>query len=514
VTLPNPSLPLVLLLLCGCSAGPASVSSAWDAAGHGVSLTFTTEGKNTFTAGGQSCTAKAERPCSVLLPAADLSSGWFDLDVETRRKTGMDEPLRARVFLGDDAFSADCEVVERRSALSTWEVRCTFPEGFSGQLAGRPMTGGRGTVDAAEVPLPEDGGVDRPLIKASLPLDVVNRAGATWPKALPVVVPVPLVQLRLAGWQDPWYDPKLPLSLLAEPGAQVVVNGQVVEGADGPKGAVHQVAIEAGVNRVDVEASRPGRTPARHSLLITSKAPDTPLYLETPRELAFTTTGSTLRVAGRSLPYAKIYVDTRRVPEVIDGRFDVEVPLVEGPNEIQVLAVVDGEPGVRKRPPTKLELHVDSQPNPEMEDAQQLAALDPRAQRAVLDAAADDPWSQTGQDVSFPLVVSSASRTPAGAGCQMRLEGLACSEEARREVQVGFQRTLAAACAGLEFPAVVEMDTCPKEVQKGSRIRVAGTIRGAVGGRWGVRTVERPRITATAWKTAPWVEELPDKDGL
>ena len=281
MSLRTSSILIAALLAAGCSAGPASVSTSWDPAAHGVRLTFQSEGKNTFTVEGQSCSAKQDAPCSVVVPAADLSAGWFNLSVETKRRTGMDQELYARVFLGDEAFSADCEVLAQGGDPAGWEVRCTFPEGFSGELAGRPMVGGRGSVSAEEVPLPAGagGGVERPLIKASLPLRVVNRAGSSWPRKLPVVVPVPVVQLRVAGWQDTWYDPELPLALLAEPGAEVVVNGRIVAGADGPEGAVHTVPIKPGANRIEVEARKAGRVPAIHSLLINSKAPDTPLYL-------------------------------------------------------------------------------------------------------------------------------------------------------------------------------------------------------------------------------------------
>ena len=478
-------------------------------------LTFASEGRNTFTVQGQSCAAKPGAPCSVLLPAADLPSGWFDLAVETKRRTGMEQELLARVFLGDEAFTADCEVLEQGGDPAAWQVRCSFPEGFSGELAGRPMVGGRGTVTAAEVPLPEGrgGGVDRPLIKASLPLRVANRAGASWPKDLPVVLPVPLVQLRVAGWQETWYDPELPLALFAEPGAEVVVNGQMVPGADGPDGAVHPVQIKAGANRIEIEARKAGRAPATHSLLITSKAPDTPLYLEAPRALTFTTQDSRVRVAGRTLPYAKVYVDTRRVPEMSAGSFDVEIPLVEGPNEIQVLAVVDAQGSTRRRPPTKLTLLITSEPNPDSIQERRLPSKDPAELRRVLEAAAVDPWSQADVDVTFVLVVDSIGRSPVGESCHVRIDGQACSEEARRPVQLGFETVLASACAGIEFSAVVELEECPSEAQLGERIQVAGRIRGAVGGRVGLRTVERPRVSGSAWRPAPWVESVDPVEG-
>jgi hypothetical protein len=503
---------VLAVALVGCSAGPAAVSTSWDAATHAVRITFETEGRNTFTVGEASCTAKAADRCSILLPAADLPAGWSTLGVGTRRRTGMDPPLSARVFLGDDAFAADCDVVELPGDPASWRLRCTFPEGFSGLLAGRPMAGGEGTVGAAEVPLPEGAGIDRPLVQASLPLQVVNRAGASWPRRLPVVLPVPFVQLELSGWQPLWYDPEMPLHLRAEPGAEVVVDGRAVPGADTEEGAVVGVPIRPGANRVEVEARLPGRAATRHSLLVTGSMPDTPLYLERPRALDFTTSATSLRVAGRSSPDAKIYVDTRRVPEVVDGRFDVEIPLVEGTNEMQVIAVVDGATGGGRRPPTRLNLHVVSGPAAPPA-AQRLRPGDPASQRPVLEAASVDPWSQVGAAVTFPLVVDSIARTPTGETCRVRIDGLACSEEARRPVRLGFGEVVASACAGIDFPAVVDLDDCPTDLEVGDRIGVAGAIDGAVGGRVGLRTVERPLIRADAWRPAPWTEPPPPVEG-
>lgn len=511
----TPPIAIAVLLLSGCSAGPASVAASWDVEAHAVRLTVTTEGKNSFTARGQSCTAKGGASCQLVLPAADLPSGWSDVVVETKRRTGMDGPLTARVFLGDDAFTADCEALELPGSPARWDVRCAFPDGFSGELAGRPMTGGRGEVSSLDIPRSDDSpsAVDRPLIRASLPLEVVNRAGSRWPRDLPVVAPVPVVQLRLEGWQADWYDAELPLRLRAEAGAEVVVDGRVVAGADGEEGAVHTVPIQVGANRVQVEARKEGLAPARHELVITGKQPATPLYLDTPRALEFTTRGQVLRVVGRSLPHAKVYVDTRRVPELIDGRFDVEVPLVEGPNEIQVLAVVDADGGHPRRPPTKVELLVTSTPNPNPLIKQQLRAANPVSSRAVLEQAAQDAWSQAGEDVGFTLRVEDLQRTPVGEGCHVRIEGLLCPEEVRRSVQVGFEPVFASACGAEEYPAVVDLQTCPKDLQEGARIRVAGAIRGAIGGRWGTRTVERPQIDGADWEPAPWVEPPPPVEG-
>lgn len=477
-----------------------------------VRLEFTTEGKNSFTALDEHiCEADKGGTCVVEISTADLQAGWNEIEVGTRRRTGDGGPLIARFFLGEEAFQRRCEVTESggpEADTLVYELKCEFDEGFSGLLFGLPLEGGRASVPASQVPLkglPEDAGVTRPLVVADLPLEVVNRAGAVMSRPLRVVLPLPLVQLSVEGWQDPWYEPELPLRIRAEAGAEILVDGEpVLPTRDGAE-FVHVVRSDPGSNEVVVEARREGRHPSRVELRFVSKSPDTPLYLEQPARAEFTTDEPGLRLRGATLPEAKLYLAGRRVDLARDGSFDIVVVLDEGDNDIDLLAVVDPAPGVRQRPPTRRELKVHLEPDAQEASRSQLAGADPTAMSKVMGELATDPWRHQGAQVRFPFRIEAASTSLARDGCVARLEGVACTHEVSRKVRVGFEVRGARACDGEELHAVVELDSCP-DVVEGQRVDVVGRVLGGLGGRVGEWTVERPRIAGSQVLPSPFLE--------
>lgn len=497
---------LLAILLAGCSAGPASVETSWDPEAHAVRFTFRTDGKNTFTVGGQSCEAPSGGSCTLDVLAADLPAGWNDVPVDTRRRTGMDPPLTARVFLGREAFDADCSVVDLAMEPPEFEITCSFREGFSGEIGGRPLKGGSIRILGADVPLDGvDAGIHRPVVRAPLPLEVVNRAGARWIRPLNVTVPVPLVQLEIEGYYPLFYDRELPLNLRTEEGAEVLVDGRRVEGAAERGGARYSVGLKPGPNRVRVEARAPGRVSSVRELIVDCKSPDTPLYIDAPTEAEGITDQAVVWFRGRTMPGAKIYVDSYLMPTDASGGFEVPVTLVEGPNEIQVLAVLDGGAGVRGRPVTKARYRLEYDPKPEQEAEGFLGRTTPGDALLAAEALAGDPWEAVGSKVRFPLVVEQVASTPRGEGCSMRLEGIGCTRQVGRDVLVNFEAVTGWACAGETFPVVVDLDECPL-VRAEDRLLITGTLQGGVGGRWHLKTVERPRVQAALWRPAPWVE--------
>lgn len=497
-------LPLLLLLI-GCSAGPASVQSSWDPEAHAVRFTFSTDGKNTFTVAGRSCEAPRGGSCTLEVPAADLPAGWNDVIVDTRRRTGMDPPLSARVFLGREAFDADCDVVDLALDPPAFDIACAFRDGFHGEIAGRAMEGGKARVLGSDVSLDGvDVGIHRPVVRAPLPVEVVNRVGARWIHTLPLTLPVSLVQLEVGGHYPIHYETELTLTLRTEPGAEVIVDGRRVAGAASPKGVRHTVHLELGPNRVRVEARAPGRIASVRELEVDCAYPATPLYIDAPPEAAFVTDKPTAWFRGRTMPGAKVYVDSYLMPVAKDGAFEVPITLIEGPNEVSVLAVLEGRPGQRERRVTRASYQIEYNPNPARE---QEVFLGKTSSTDALDAAqalAGDPWDAVGRKVRFPLVVEQVGSTPRAGGCVMRLEGVGCTRQVGRDVLVNFKEVTGWACAGDEFPVVVDLDECPI-VRAGDRLLITGTLQGGAGGRWHLKTVERPRVQAAMWQPAPWV---------
>ncbi len=500
--------------LAGCAAGPASVQTEAVSENGLVRFEFATEGKNSFTVAGASCDAPRGGTCVVEISMADLQAGWNEIPIETRRRTGEEEKLTARVFVGEDAFRRTCEVRQSGGPdprTLQYEIKCEFEDGFAGELFGEAMPGGLAIVKAAEVRVdenPANAGVLRPLVVGDLPIVVTNRAGGRWERPLKVVVPLPLVQLSVTGWQDPWYEDVLPLRIRAEAGAEILVDGEPVRPKRDGASFVREVKIKPGPNRIRVEARLPDRVDAVVDLSIRGKAPDTPLYIDEPAVAELTTSDHFVRIRGRTIPEARVYLANRPADIARDGSFEFVVPLDEGDNEIEVLAVVDPGPRIQARPATKRSFAVRVEGDDEQRiEQRQYAASDLEAANAeVLADLGRDPWGHVGAKVTFPMVLRDMATSLVKGGCEARIEGDACTHEVSQEVRVGFETREAKACDGEELPAVIELDSCP-DVAEGQRVIVVGKVLGGLGGRVGQFTVERPRIRASELRDAPWIVE-------
>lgn len=471
---------------------------------------FATEGKNSFTVAGASCDAPRGGTCAVEVSTADLQAGWNEISIETRRRTGEEEALSARVFVGEEAFRRTCEVTEVGGPdprTLVYELACTFDEGFHGVLDGAAMLNGRATIPAAEVEVDEDpaeAGVLRPLVMGRLPVVVTNRAGGEWRRPVGVVVPLPLVQLSVKGWQNPWYEDTMPLRIRAEQGASISIDGESVRPARDGASFTVDAAVKPGPNTIRIEASKAGRVPAKIDLKVRGKAPDTPLYVFEPATDHVVTDQAYVRIRGQTSPDAKLYLANRPMDTGSDGTFDLVVPLDEGDNEVSVLAVVDPSLGVRARPPTKRTFTVVMEARAEPRQRTYTEEEAAETNTAVLVALGKDPWSHVGALVEFPMVVDEMATSLVKDGCEARLEGDACTHEVERDVRVGFDLVTARACDGDLVPAVVELDHCPT-LERGDRLLITGKVLGGLGGRVGQLTVERPRFRATRTAPAPWV---------
>jgi hypothetical protein len=498
------------MFVTACAAGPASVSTEPVNEQGLVRFEFGTDGKNSFTVGGVTCSADRGGRCVVEVPYADLQAGWNEIEVETRRRTGEKEVLTARVFLGEDAFARTCEIQEQGgpdARTLRFHLSCTFEEGFAGVLFGEPMVDGKATVTAAEVQVdadPAQAGVLRPLVVGRLPLIVTNRAGGEWARPLSVVVPLPLVQLSVDGALNPWFEDVMPLRIRAEEGSAIVIDGESVRPRRDGASFTIEAEIKPGPNLIRIEATKEGRVPAVVELKIRGMAPDTPLYVYQPKTTDVVTTDSFIRIRGKTLPEAKLYLANRPMDLAADGSFELIVPLDEGENEVNVLAVVDPGRNVRARPPTRRTFHIlveDNRPPTQRTWVEEIETL---PNEEVLAALARDPWSHMGAEVEFSLVVEQISTSLLKDGCESRIEGLACTHEVERDVRVGFEVVRARACDGELVPAVVEYNDCPL-LERGQRLLVTGKVLGGLGGRVGQWTVERPRFRASTVEPAPWV---------
>jgi hypothetical protein len=499
----------LLVVLAGCAAGPAELQTELALDDGLVHFALSTDGKNRFTVGAHSCEAKRGGSCTLSVPTAELAGGWNEVVVETKRRTGEDSPLRAVFFLGDEAFRRECTVTESgtigvASGL-VFDLACRFDLGFHGELLGEPLVNDQGSVPALDVPVDERSGAspDRPLIAASLPLVVVNRSGGRWERPIDVVLPAPLVQLAVEGWRDPWYEREMPLRLRAEAGAEVVLDGQPVSLRPG-EWTEHRVQVDPGPNAIRIEARREGRLPTIREIRVRGAAPDTPLYIDQPTVDEFVTEETRVVLRGATVPEARLYLFKRPVEFASDGRFELEVLLDEGLNEIELFAVVDPAPGIERRPPTKRVFRIQSNPNPDKEVERFLAGAEQEQMDRALADLAQDPWALLGERVRFPLVVEEIATSLAGGSCSARISGVACTHEATRPVQLGFRPRRARACDGVELPAVVDIDLCPK-LERGERIQVLGTVRGGLGGRFDQLTVERPVIEAHHIEAWPYL---------
>lgn len=511
------SIPLSLVLLAGCAAGPAAVETEAAPDAGLVRFEFSTDGKNGFTVGGHTCEAESGGGCVLEVPTAELQGGWNEIQVETRRRTGGKQALQAVFFLGDEAFQRDCDVQESSTSGDPdeleFQLSCRFEEGFHGEIFGEQMVEDRATVRAVDIPVPDGiGGVLQPAARVGVPLFVVNRGGGRWKRPVDVVVPLQLVQVAIEGVRPVWYEPVLPLQLTAEQGATIFVDGRQTDPIDREGRVMVDVTIDPGPNTIEVEARMAGRVPAVHRLAVRGSHPDTPLYIDAPTRDEFTTTDKDLVVRGVTSPQARLYLGSRPVDIAPDGSFELLVPLEEGYNEVEVMAVVDPSPGVRRRPPTKRTFQVRSTPKPSLEVEQFLSVVPPEEIDETLAGLGADPWVYLGNRVRFAMEVEEIATSLTDGECAARVAGIACTKEVTRPVQVGFQRRVARACSGDELPAVVELSSCP-ELTIGDRIEVVGEVLGGLGGRHRGLTVERPRIAASWVKPSPWLVDPGDEEG-
>ncbi len=498
--------------LAGCSSGIASVQTQVDLEQRGVVLTVTSEGKNTFTALGASCEARAETSCAMFIPGKLLQGGWNTLPIQTKRRT--DGPLAARFYVGEELFAAECDVSTSRLSADaselTYDVACTFAEGFSGELAGVPMAGGRGSVSASKCLGDLEHlriALERPLLRGTLPLDVVNEAGGRVPHPIPVAVPAPVVQVSIDDWASPWFEEELPLRLRVEPGATLFVDGIQVQ-TDGDMSVTVPVKLQRGTNRVVVEGRRPGHASAIHTLEVEGRYPDTPLLLDQTFDGPLTTTAESLALSGETHPKAKLYLNGRLVGHR-RGRFKVDNYLEEGKNEIQLLAVVEVRKGTEARPLSRIdiEVHRELELDPRLVEVAQTAVK--RPEEIPLSSVADDPWAHTGEFTSFPMRIDQIVESPSLDGsCSALVEGTACTRRVSGHVMVGWRVARAWACVGDELPVVVEYDAC-MGAEEGDDVQVEGKVEGALGGRFRGITAERARITADSVEKLPLTETLP-----
>lgn len=494
-----------LLGLTGCSAGTATVVVEVDQGIGGARLTFHTEGRNTFTAVGASCEADKGGSCSVTLAAADLLPAWNRLEIATDRRTA--DPLEVRFFVADEFFGRDCTVSPRGLTGDpdemTFDVQCTFADGFTGVIDDVPMTDGRasvpatrclGDVEALEVDLA------RPLLRGAIPLDVVGRRGRLR-RGIPVAVPAPVVQVSLQGWASTWFEETLPLSIDAEPGSTITVNGreETASTEDGP--TIVKLPVTIGANEVVVVVRKPGHAPARHVLAIEGRHPATPLFLDQAYESPLTTDRELLPLSGHTHPDARLYLNGRPV-EHHEGRFELEAFLQEGKNDVQLLAVIEASAGRRSRPLTRIDLEVD---HTLTAPAAVLPADPVAAPAGALSVAvvATDPWAHVGSAVSLPMRIEAISENLSLAGeCSARIEGLACSERVSGPVMLGWSVVQGWVCIGEQIPVVVEASVCPRAVV-GDDVLISGVVRGAMGGRHQGVTRDRPSIEGVAAHRLP-----------
>ncbi len=515
LTLPAPARALFVaacfVCLGGCSAGVATVVAQVQDPGGGVLLSFETEGRNTFTTTGQSCEAGKDGGCSLVLPAADLIPGWNLLAIQTERRTG--QPLVARFFVPDAFFGRECTVKPRGLTGDpdelSFDVECTFAEGFKGVIDDVPMTGGKATVSAMRclgdlASLDVD--LERPLLQGMVPLDVVGRRGRLR-RGIPVAVPAPVVQVSLQGWASPWFEESMPLQVEAEPDSTVTVNGRQ-ETPSGDGGVVTvQIPITIGANEVVVEVNKAGHATARHALAIEGRYPSTPLFLDQQYESPLTTDRELLPLSGRTHPDAKLYLSGRPVDHH-KGRFELDAYLEEGKNDVQLLAVVQAQQGRRARPLTRVDFEVHRTLAVPPTFAPSADVAGPDAGPPLVEVARD-PWAHVGSNISFPMRIEGIAENLSLAGeCSARIEGLACSERVGGPVMLGWSVVEGWVCIGEEIPVVVQAAVCPRAVV-GDDVQIQGVIRGALGGRHHGMTTDRPSIDASAAHRLPATRLLP-----
>ena len=500
---------LLPLILAACSSGPATMDAELLEDEGVLRLVVHSEGKNIFTVAGQACEAPSGGNCSLEVPLPDLGSGWIEVTPTGQRRIGGDGPPIVRVHLGDSAFPRDCKVSEVGDAwdgASLWlDVACELRPGYSATLAGRPMEGGKGRVQVGELVAPEGevGSVDRPLVRRDLPIVIHNRSGAERPRPLAVAVPVPLVQLSVEGWEDPWFETELPVRVRAEDGATLWIDGARVVPPRAGASFVHTLPVRPGANEFVIEASQEGKVSARTVLHIGGEAPHTPLIIESPEKTKFTTTDPVLHLSGRTSPEAKLFVDRVPVQVSAEGFWVFDARLEEGENEVAVIAEVDGSVGSTGRPRSSriFEVRLDPKPNLRVRETEQ--RRNTQAQAAFADITRD-PTMAPGALVRFHFVIEEVQTSLTKTGCRARLLGRGCTDPQAHRVRVGFVVKDAWACVGELWPTVVDTSTCP-EAEAGDWMLVNGDSAGVLGGRVAERTVARPLVQASSIEIHPLV---------
>jgi len=499
-----------LFVLAGCSAGPATVDAHYDEDDGVVRLVFSSEGKNTFEVAGRSCEAPKGGECRIEVPVAEMAGGWNTLDVETRRRTGMDLPLKTEVHLGATAFPRECEAQEIRTPRredAAVELRCTFPSGYSGELWGEPLQDGRRRIPTTKLvaeaafdqdtkehwPTPQD-----PLLVVEVPVEVVNAGGGRLSRPVRVAVPAPFVQFEVTGHEQLWFERALPLRLRAEPGAVITIDGKRVRPDREGEAFVVDRLIDAGENVLEVKAESPGRVPSIHTLRVEGRWPESPMHIDEPLEDEITTDAESLRIRGRTHPDAEVFWGRIPVRVRRDGSFVVDAYLEEGRNDVEVSAfLAETEYGRLIRKPATRTFLVDRIPVKTTRPAIG-APEEPELEPLSIEEVAEQPWQTVGETVRFSMRADDVSLFPFEGGCRASLDGIGCGREVTRTAYIGFRDVLARTCVGKHHPTFVELDHCPK-IEDGAWVEVDGTVQGGFAGRGrNAATIVRLRVQGTS----------------
>lgn len=486
------------------------MAAVYDEASGIVRIEFETEGKNTFQVAGRSCEAPRAGGCVVEVPVGELQGGWNNFVVGTDRRTGMEGTFSTEVYLGTSAFPRECEAQEvetvRREDTAV-EIRCTFPEGYSGSLWGEPLVNGRRRIPTTKLvaeaafdeddkehwPTPRD-----PLLVVDVPVEVVNPGGGRMTRPLRVAVPAPFVQFQVSGHERLWFERALPLTLKAEAGAVITIDGKRMRPPVEGKVFTVERLVESGENLIEVKAEVPGRVPSIHTLRVEGRYPESPLHIDEPIETEITTEEASLRIRGRTHPSAEIFWGRIPVKVRRDGSFVVDAYLEEGRNDVEVSAfLAETEYGRLTRKPATRTFVVDRvPPTPERRAIGEPveAPLEPLSIQEV----AKQPWDTVGETVRFAMRADNVSLFPSEAGCTASIEGVGCGREEIRTAYIAFRDVQARTCVGEHHPAFVEFDFCPR-IEDGTWVQIDGTVQGGFAGRGrGDTTVVRLRVRGTA----------------
>jgi hypothetical protein len=503
--------PSLVLLGLGCSAGSATVDAYYDQDGGFVRVVCTAEGKNTFRFGSRNCDAPEGGECRIEIPVGELQGGWNRLPIETDRSIESDGGLVAEVHLGSGAFPRECvvdEVLGVRREDAAVELRCTFPDGYHGELWGEPLQGGRRRIPTSRIvsqaaldeanrdrwPTPDD-----PLLVVDVPVEVVNASGGRFSRPVRVAVPAPFVQFQLSGYERTWFERSVPLRLRAEAGAVITIDGKRVFPKREGEAFVVDRMIDSGENRIEIKAEMEGRVPSLHTVVIEGRWPESPLWIDEPTESEIVTEEGSLRFRGRTHPEAEVFWGRIPVPVGRDGTFTVDAYLEEGRNDVEISAfLAETEYGRLVRKPATRTFVVDrtlpsrSRRIPGAAPPQE--ELDPLSIGEV----AESPWQTSGESVRFVMRADDVDLFPSERGCTASIDGVGCGREETRTAYIAFQDVQARTCVGERYPTFVEFDFCPK-IEEGTWVEVEGTVRGGFAGRGDLQaTVVRLRVQGTS----------------